>query len=518
MLPVTTATFTDLVQLRLEAETGVLARWSGLVDADRFATFFQRPEWCLAWYEAYAHRFSPLVLAVRVGDELVGVVSLAVEAGTQRLVFAGDTFADYRDVVAPDPWRAVVLNALMAIVRAGRFAEPFVIGYTQPESPTVPILLDARMPGWPHGLRRAHPCNRLIFDADGSSVRELLAKQYIRRHLNFYRKHGGLTMERIREPSRWEQVCQTFFDHHSLRQLAVGRPVSFTDPAKRAFFSSLVRTAPAHVHFTILQVGERIVAEHFGFVSRGYILLGAPAFDPLEERRSPAQLLLALIAADGAKEGAVGLDLTIGESSFKERFGNQTLQLPSIALYCSPIRYLLRRSRDAVVGLAKRQVMKRGGSDRWRHLVHRTSWDTEASGKAQKAWWSAAAWECAWIAPTGPPRVAIRIDQSPDLLLCESSVGPTAELLHRVSNRRREGDTLVTVWQNGRTVFACLVQSSNPATGARPSSIAIRMLTRVSNHAASRSSRTPSRPSHWGWASPAVRGLWSSVTRSPHRH
>ncbi len=486
MRSVTTTLHTDLAKLRLETVAGSLARWSELVDADPCATFFQRPEWCLAWYEAYAGRFSPLVLAVQAGGELVGLASLAVESSTRRLVFTGDAMADYRDVVAPDPWREEVLDALMHLVGGRRFAEPFVVGYTQPESRTVPILGEARHRGWPRGISRSHPCNRFMFDADGENVRELLAKQSIRRHLNFYRKHGGLTLERIRDASRWDEVRQVFFDHHSLRQLAVGRRVSFTDPAKQAFFSALLRNAPEYVHFTVLLAGDRIVAEHFGFVSRGQILLGAPAFDPLEERRAPAQLLLALIAEQAAKEGLLGLDLTIGESSFKERFGNQTLQLPSIALYRSPVRFLLRRSRDAVVTQAKRQVMRHGGSDRWQEFVTRVSRAETASGRPSSLWWGGGAWQRTWAHPATPQVTpALRADQSPDLLHCVAPVGPTIELLHRVSSRRREGDALVTVQGGGGTVFAALVHEGDVGSDAAvPQGAAIRLLTQAKDRAA----------------------------------
>lgn len=84
--------------------------------------------------------FQPRVLAVTRGEELVGVIPLAVETATGRLTFGGDNMTDYRDVVTHPECREQVLIEMIRFFRAGNFPNVLHFGSTLPESESPALL------------------------------------------------------------------------------------------------------------------------------------------------------------------------------------------------------------------------------------------------------------------------------------------------------------------------------------------------------------------------------------------
>ena len=208
--------------------------------------------------------------------------------------------------------------------------------------------------GWETGIwaiPRSHPCWRLSLQ--DPLVEQPIRKESVRRHLNHYRRQGGAHLHRVIEAERWQDVRSVFFEHHTARQLRAGRAAPFQDPQKRAFLDALFAQAGASVHFTILTVAGRAIAQHYGFVWRDVLYWGAPAFDPLEQKHSPGQLLLALLCQHARESHLHSIDFTLGEEDFKRRFGNECVQLPSVDLYGQAPRFLLRKVRDRSVSTLK---------------------------------------------------------------------------------------------------------------------------------------------------------------------
>jgi CelD/BcsL family acetyltransferase involved in cellulose biosynthesis/ribosomal protein S18 acetylase RimI-like enzyme len=367
-----TVSLNDLAAVEAARQTGLLADWEQLLAADEAATFFQMPAWCLTWYRCYAQDFQPLVLMVTCAGRLAGLVTLAVERATGRLTFAGDNMSDYRDVLAAAEHRAAVVAALLRCYRAGAFPNVLRLGPLQPTSPTAQLApQQARAVGL-CTIARAHECWRLWF-GDAASLQRLTGKESVRRRLNYYRRQGELTLERIETTEDWARLRETFCAHHSLRQLQTARPVSFNDPRKRAFYDALIAEHPDVVHLTALRVGARYIAEHYGYVCRDVLYWGAPAHDIAEEKNSPGQLLLALLIQTAATEGLVGIDFTLGTEEFKQRFGNERVELPTIEVYPSARRYHLRRARDAAAKSVKRLAQKLDNT-RALHTLTRSEW------------------------------------------------------------------------------------------------------------------------------------------------
>ena len=331
---------------------GVLDGWEELLALDEVATFFQTPAWCLPWYRCYAEEFSPLVLVVRRARRLVGLAPLAVRRTTGGLAFAGDGMTDYRDVVASDEHRASVVAALLDRYRAGALPQVFRVGPLQPDSATARLIPVQARPLRLRTIARAHECWRLRLD-NSTDLERFINKDSVRRRLNYFRRQGEVALERL-TPETWPRLRQTFFAHHSQRQIRMGRVVAFEDPRKRAFYDALIAEHPESVHLTALRVGQRYVAEHYGYLWRGVLYWGAPAHDVAEERNSPGQVLLAVLIQSAAASGLRTIDFTLGSEEFKGRFGNERVELPTIEVYGSAHRYHRQRLRDAAVRSVKR--------------------------------------------------------------------------------------------------------------------------------------------------------------------
>ena len=140
---------------RLKSERP-LCGWGELLKCDPKNTFFQGPSWVGEWYHAYRDGFDPLIIVVTRGDELMGVVPLAVEKGTRRVAFAGDQMADYRDILSHPAGRGEVVRALLRVLREGYFSNMLRVGPMLPESDTADIMLPMVRQEGVWGIRRSH--------------------------------------------------------------------------------------------------------------------------------------------------------------------------------------------------------------------------------------------------------------------------------------------------------------------------------------------------------------------------
>lgn len=118
----------DMPSLAAALADGLDRQWRGVIESDPLATLFQSPGWCMPWYRAYADTFDPYVIVVSCDDRVVGIVPLAVERSSRRLVFATDSTADYRDIVARPGYRRQVAAEMIRHYVEGGFPGPLQVG------------------------------------------------------------------------------------------------------------------------------------------------------------------------------------------------------------------------------------------------------------------------------------------------------------------------------------------------------------------------------------------------------
>lgn len=352
---------TTLHALESALDHGLLDDWRRTVNADPRASLYQSPGWCLPWYRAYRDAYTPHVIVVRSHDTVVGLVPMAVDRGTGDLVFASDAMADYRDIVARPGYREAVVEQLVQAYLDGRFRNPLQVGWSDPESDTPALVaaVCARL-----GLRcatRRQPCWRWFPPAP--------AKPSAHKFLNWYKRNGNVSFDVIDTEEAWIHFREEYYRQHSLRQIQAGRQRSFDDERKAELYEGLFHAPDLQCHVTAFSLDGRMLAGHFGYVWRGVLLLGPPSIRLEDEQRSPAVILLSWIIQHAEQLGLSGFDLTIGDSDFKKRLGNQCVELTMIEVHGSGARYYAQAARDGVVNLAKDAVERIAGEGTWKTTV-----------------------------------------------------------------------------------------------------------------------------------------------------
>jgi CelD/BcsL family acetyltransferase involved in cellulose biosynthesis len=349
-----------LAALEAAIAGGLDHEWRRLVDQDPHASFFQTAGWCLPWYRCYAESFDPYVIVVESGGRLVGVLPMAVDRASGALVFASNTMADYRDIVALPEYREQVVSELISHYQHGRFSGTLQVGWIDPASGTAALVTSvcARR-GLRHSVRR-QPCWRWFPPAP--------AKPSAQKFLNWYKRHGDVTFEVVQSESAWERFREEYYRQHTLRQIQTGREKAFDD-RRKILYEALFHSRDVEPHVTGFFHNGRMLAGHFGYVWRGVLLLGPPSIRLEDEQRSPAVILLSWIIQNAASLGVNGLDLTIGESDFKKRLGNQCVELSMIEIHRSSSHYYAQTVRDSAVAAAKRLVARAAGGDAWKTHV-----------------------------------------------------------------------------------------------------------------------------------------------------
>ena len=360
-IAVQTRCLTDLGSLEAALKNTPLRDWRLLSEGAPHASLFQSPGWCMPWYRAYADDYAPFVVMVTAGERLVGVVPLAVKRQDGTLVFASDSMADYRDIVAEPAYRGDVVREFVRAFRRGGFPDPLQVGWLDPASDTAALLERiCHEEGLPF-LARHQPCYRWFPPPP--------AKPSAHKFLNWYKRQGTVTFEVVDHPEAWQGFRDEYYRQHSLRQIQAGRPRAFDDPRRAAFYEDIFNSDEVQANVTAFRLDGRLLAGHFGYVWRDVLLLGPPAISLEDEQRSPAVILFAWIIQNADRLGLRGFDLTIGDSDFKKRLGNQCVQLTAVEIYASRGEFLRQRVRAAALNGFKSVVARAAGPDGWEKRI-----------------------------------------------------------------------------------------------------------------------------------------------------
>ncbi|NQT53539.1 GNAT family N-acetyltransferase, partial [bacterium] len=323
--------------------------WAALHARCPWATGFQSPGFGLAWYDSYAEAFTPMLLASRSADgSLAGLLALAEEKATGRLVVAGDRQAEYRGWLAePDDADAFIQAALAAL--AGR---SLFFGYLPPGTPTGWVTEE---PARSVCELEAHP-RPLMRLGDPDAIARSLRKKSNRSRLNRLARIGEVRLEQITDPAAFAPLLDELAALYDLRQGAAYNKVAFRDdPHKRAFHVRL-HAEPGLLHATVLWAGDQLAAAHVGVRSGPEVHLGIIAHSPRLAMHSPGKLLLLLLAERLGSEGVETLDITPGGAEYKERFANDHDQVHLLAVHGTPRQRTMHRVVRGLERTARRAL------------------------------------------------------------------------------------------------------------------------------------------------------------------
>ena len=361
VIPIESYALTTLPSLEEAVTRGLREEWRRVVDSDPVASLFQTSGWCMPWYRCYADQYDPHVIVVSARGRVVGVVPMAVDRATRVMVFACNTMADYRDVVARPGYREQTIGELIRHYIDGAFAGPLPIGWIDPASDTPALVRKVCAARRLHCSVRRQPCWRWLPPAP--------AKPSAQKFLNWYKRNGTVRFEVVDSDDKWKRFRDEYYRQHSLRQIQAGRSKVFDDARKRALYEEIFHSDEIPVQVTAFCHNGQMLAGHFGRVWRGVLLLGPTSIRLEDEQRSPAVILLSWIIQNAEPLGLKGFDLTIGDSDFKGRLGNQCVDVTMIEVHAKSRGYYMQAARDRIVKLARAGVEHVAGEGTWKRKV-----------------------------------------------------------------------------------------------------------------------------------------------------
>lgn len=310
------------------------SKWAELLAACPWSTAFQSSPFVLTWYESYGNEYNPLVVCGQ--GQTPGLLFLAVHRKTGEIAVAGAHQAEYQVWLAdPTAAEAFIVAALDAV--AARFpGRGLTFRYVPAGAPT----------DWARqGTAWARRCvlerwRRPVVRLDDTAfVNEYLAQKKKRRSTKSYynqlRKVGDLEFIKLEGKEELCDVLDELIAYYDSRQMAMHGEAPFhEDPVKKRFHVAMMQQ-PGLLHTTLLKAGKRIVSAQFGIVSGKELILAMPIFSPFFADQSPITLHYLLLVEKAMADGYLVLDMTPGESGFKDRFATQHEFVHVVRVYFS---------------------------------------------------------------------------------------------------------------------------------------------------------------------------------------
>jgi CelD/BcsL family acetyltransferase involved in cellulose biosynthesis/GNAT superfamily N-acetyltransferase/uncharacterized protein YfkK (UPF0435 family) len=303
-------------------------QWTNLQNECPWATSMQSLTFVEPWYEVYASQYKPvLVMARDKENKLVGLLPLAVETSSSKLVVAGDYLCEY------GTWLATAADNDRFITKAlDALAEKF------PNSVLQFVFLAADTPiewlkenDYWNSRSVLRKMNRPLLRLDDSSeLQAILDKKKNRTRLKQMGRAGTIEFVQVTDVKEFEAIFDQVTTFGDLRLSAVHRVTPKADPNKKKFYIALFKADLLHV--TLLKVGGKIASAHFNTYNRDQVLLGVTALSPFFAKHSPSKFHITMLGLELFKLGVKACDLTPG-GGYKDGHANSHDEVHLLTIY-----------------------------------------------------------------------------------------------------------------------------------------------------------------------------------------
>ena len=167
-------------------------------------------------------------------------------------------------------------------------------------------------------------------------------------------------MERITDPQRTKILLPSLIPLLEFNKAAAYNTRLFEKDPYLADFLVALQKHPHVNHFSVLWMGEKPLAFHYGHGDGKWTTLGLTGYDPTEYKNSPGILLLIELAQLLVKEGVDTFDITPGVDPYKDRFANRYEDVHTFHLHFTYTSFLRQKIVDQVRGAAKKILEKWG--------------------------------------------------------------------------------------------------------------------------------------------------------------
>lgn len=351
----------------LKQESFIIS-WAQLAEKDNKVTVIQEYPFVITWYNQYKSHYDPILcLGYSKAKELVGFMPLAKNLKNGIITHAGAQQAEYHGWIShPEIDEDFPIACLKEIKR--RFDPKCWEWRWMP--PGAPInWLSSKLLSEEGIYVKFRTQDSPLWDLENEAkFQKLIKEKSTRIKLNRYRKKGKFYIERIKDKTRTEELMKILEIQYDFRQEIVFGATPFQNDINKARFHIQMQNYPEANHFTVLWSNNKPLAFNFGPCNKKTLLVGLIGFDPVENKNSPAALLLLELAKMAKEEGYRYIDLTPGSDEYKERFANtyQPLVLPKFffrrkyflkdAIFLN-LRRVVNKIIDSI-GIERNQVRK----------------------------------------------------------------------------------------------------------------------------------------------------------------
>jgi CelD/BcsL family acetyltransferase involved in cellulose biosynthesis len=303
----------EAVHRALEDSDFVL-RWSDLFARCTWSTVYQSVEYAKAWYRCYGDAYDPLLIrGFSVDESLAGILALGVSKENGKLVHVGTPHAEYEAWLAGRHRPEVFLEAALDVLSKQYPGAGLSLHHLSPGAPI----------DWARSGRWASRCiileaKRSVMELKIESIRESLRKRSNRNRFSRLRRQGQLEFHRLTDVDTLARTFDAIAPQCDLRRMALyGMQPFQSDYRKQAFYLELMRSA--RLHATVSTVDGRIVAATIGVCDQNTVYLDLICHSPMCTAESPGKLHLLTLAQRLVTEGYKYIDLTPGDSLWKDR-------------------------------------------------------------------------------------------------------------------------------------------------------------------------------------------------------
>ena len=309
--------------------------WARLWESDSRAEIFQSPEWAVAWWRCFGHRYTLCSMVVFADDRVVGIVPLAKRDGVVQ--FLGTPEADYADIICEEKSTPEVLEAALNTLHeslngwkeclwAHLSADSRVMRHFR----ALPGNLTAHL----HTVSTERYQTILMQDNRAAIFSSLLGKKHTRRLRNRIEKAGQVRFRNL-QPQESGTHLEEFFHHHVRRHAAIGKLSAYAEPESRQFIRTLVETLGPQARFGVLELDGHSLAWSLGFQSNGKFLLYQHTFDMDASSFTPGELLLWNLFEYAKQSVSREFDFGSGNEPYKGRFANHERE--TFSLFIEPL-------------------------------------------------------------------------------------------------------------------------------------------------------------------------------------
>jgi len=298
----------------------IRAEWQELAYESPTATPFQTWEWQSAWLRHYLRRKRALVVAVREGGDLVGLMPLTRSIGMWRTLRAmGSGSSDYLHPLAREGCEEVVASEIAQCLREVTRVDLIDLHQVRETQP---------LAGFASGELRKEQSTCLLLDLPDSYETYLstLSKSLrydVRRLEKSLFKEGRATVEPVAE-GQIGLGLDILFEQHKLRWRNRGLPGAFLGRAQR-FHHDWARLAIEHgwLWLSILKLDSEPIGAIYAMRMGTTCYYYQAGFDPSKGSISPGTLLVAATIRRAIEEGLQHFDFLRGDEPYKRRWRPQ---------------------------------------------------------------------------------------------------------------------------------------------------------------------------------------------------